>query len=273
MIVQAICSLILMTSIFFVTFTLNIKEMGFLSNLCALLVVFGGTFASTLIAYPLKKMFWTAKLLIKSFTYRGEIIDTIENIVRLAHIYRKEGVHVLDQEANKLPSGLLKTGIELIASNYSRDNIEQILNKEAQYRQNRYETSHKMLYNMARLAPALGLAGTIVSLIRVFGHIGDPRHLIGYMAIALLSTFYGVILANVCFLPLSNKLREFMDQDELQADIIQEGILDLFEREHPRAIRYKLGILCASIEMPFRSRAQHKLVLLPSSSSYEQVTR
>ena len=58
---------------------------------------------------------------------------------------------------------------------------------------------------MARLAPALGLTGTIVSLIRTFGHITDTNGLIGYMGIALLSTFYGVVFANLCFIPLSNK--------------------------------------------------------------------
>jgi chemotaxis protein MotA len=84
------------------------------------------------------------------------------------------------------------------------------------------------------------------------------------MAIALLSTFYGVVLANVCFVPLSNKLRESMDQNELQMDIIQEGILDLFDQENPRAIRYKLETLSATMGMSNRVPNRPKLVLLPS---------
>ena len=96
---------------------------------------------------------------------------------------------------------------------------------------------------MARLAPAMGLAGTIVNLIRVYEHISNPQSLMGYMAIALLSTFYGVVLANVCFVPLSNKLREYMDQDLLRMDIIQEAILDIYDNEHPQAIQYKMAIL------------------------------
>ena len=121
-----------------------------------------------------------------------------------------------------------------------------------------------MLYNMARLAPALGLAGTIISLIRIFGHISDPQNLIGYMAVALLSTFYGVILANICFVPLSNKLREFMDQNEFQMDLVQEGMLDLFDQEHPQAIRYKLETLSATMGMPNRAFTRPNLVLLTS---------
>ena len=264
MIRQAICALLLLTVIFVMTFNLEVKEMGLASNLCALLIVLGGTIAATLIAYPLKKLAWTIRLLKKAFTFREEMNSTIESIVSLAHIYRKKGVRPLEQEANHLPPGLLKTGIELIAYHYSRDKIEQILHKEALCTHNQCETSHKMLYNMARLAPALGLAGTIISLIRVFGHISDPQNLIGYMAIALLSTFYGVVLANVCFVPLSNKLRESMDQNELQMDIIQEGILDLFDQENPRAIRYKLETLSATMGMSNRVPNRPKLVLLPS---------
>lgn len=264
MIRQALCAIVLLAIIFSVTFNLEVREMGLASNFFALLVVLGGTLAATLIAYPLARLSWTARLIMKSFTVREEMTSTIEGIVRLAHIYRRRGIRPLEQEAAGLPPGLLKTGVELIAYHTSRDKIEQILLKEALCTHNRCETSYKMLYNMARLAPALGLAGTIISLIRIFGHISDPQNLVGYMAVALLSTFYGVILANVCFVPLSNKLREFMDQSELQLEIVREGIMDLFDHEHPRATRYKLETLSASMGVSKRAPGRPSLVLLPS---------
>ncbi len=264
MIAQTTFSLLLLATIFVTAFNMEVKEMGLASNFYALLVVLGGTFAATLIAYPLKKLLWTAHLLKKSFTRREEMNATIESIVNLAYTYRKKGVRQLEQEAGNLPPGLLKTGVDLITYRYSREKIEQILLKEALFTHNQCETSHKMLYNMARLAPALGLAGTIISLIRIFGHISDPQNLVGYMAVALLSTFYGVILANVCFVPLSNKLREFMDQSELQLEIVREGIMDLFDHEHPRATRYKLETLSASMGVSKRAPGRPSLVLLPS---------
>lgn len=133
---------------------------------------------------------------------------------------------------------------------YSREKIVQIVQKEVQLTYVQYETAYKILYNMARLAPALGLAGTIVALIRVFGHIADPKSLVGCMAIALLSTFYGVVLANLCFVPLSNKLREFMDREEMRLDLIQEGVLDLYDEESPSAIRFKLETLSTAVMEP-----------------------
>ncbi len=264
MIIQAVGSLLLLAAIFVAAFSMEVKEMGPASNFYALLIVLGGTFAATLIAYPLKKLLWTAQLLRRTFTRREEMNATIDRIVNLAYIYRKKGIRQLEQEANNLPTGLLRTGVELMTYRCSRDKIEQILLKEALFTHNQCETSHKMLYNMARLAPALGLAGTIISLIRIFGHISDPQNLVGYMAVALLSTFYGVVLANVCFVPLSNKLREFMDQNELQLEIVREGVMDLCDQEHPRAIRYKLETLSATMGMSNRIPIRPKLVLLPS---------
>jgi chemotaxis protein MotA len=177
---------------------------------------------------------------------RKEIEGTIQAIVYLARINKKRDIRLLEQESQKLSPGLIKTGIELITYRFSRENIEQILHKEALLHCSRYETAHKILCSMARLAPAMGLAGTIVNLIRVYENISNPQSLMGYMAVALLSTFYGVILANVCFVPLSNKLRDFMDQDLLRMEIIQEGILDIFDNEHPQAIQYKMSTLAGT---------------------------
>jgi chemotaxis protein MotA len=185
----------------------------------------------------------TIQFLKRSFNCREEIDWTIKNIVNLSRSFKRNGIRSLERDAGNLPDGLIKTGVELISYQFTRDNIEEILRKEAVFNYCQYETSHKILCSMARLAPAMGLAGTIVNLIRIFGNISNPQSLIGYMAIALLSTFYGVVLANVCFVPLSNKLREFMDQDLLRMDVIQEGILDIYDMEPPRAIQYKLETL------------------------------
>jgi chemotaxis protein MotA len=247
MIPQVVFSCLLSAGIFFLAFHLDVGEMGFASNLYALLVVLGGTFSATLIAYPLQKLAFTARLLKKTFQSRNEIDWILDTIVSLARIYRLKGIRALEQEGEELPEGFLKTAVELTAFQYTRDKIEQILEKEAQLIYAQYETAYKILYNMARLSPALGLTGTIITLIRIFGHMTDPKSLVGYMAIALLSTFYGVVLANLCFIPLSNKLKEFMDYEEICLDLIQEGVLDLYDEENPRVIQHKLEALSTTV--------------------------
>ncbi len=254
MISQLIFSILLSIMIFFTAFNLKVEEMGLASNLNALMIVLGGTFAATLIAYPWKKITWTFRLLKKAFLAQNDIDRTIKTIVDLARAYRQGGIRTLEQQGEELSQGLLKTSIELMAFQCSREKIEQIVQKEAQLTYLQYETGYKILYSMARLAPALGLTGTIVVLIRVFGHITDPKSLVEYMAIALLNTFYGVVLANLCFVPLSNKLREFMDHEETRLELIQEGILDLYDQENPRAIQAKLEAFSTAVMKPNPTR-------------------
>ena len=265
MVSQVVFSLFLSTAIFFLAFNLEVGKMGLASNLNAIMIVLGGTLSATLIAYPAKKLAWTGELLRKAFGVRNEIDWTVNTIVTLAHTYRKEGIRALEEQGNKLPQGLLKSAVELMMYPHNRDKIEQMMQKEVQVIYSRYETSHKILHSMARLAPALGLTGTIINLIRIFGHINsDPQSLIGYMAIALLSTFYGVVLANLCFVPLSNKLKEFMDQEEIRFDLIQEGILDLYDNENPRAIEHKLKSLATAVGTPTLTTPRPRLILMPS---------
>jgi chemotaxis protein MotA len=267
MIGQMSVSLIFLMTIFFLAFNIEVNELGFVSNLNAIMIVMGGTFFATLLAFPLKKLFLTIHFLKKSFNCHKDIDWTIHTIVNLARINKRNGIRSLEAEGNKLTSGLIKTGIELITYQFDRNNIEEILRKEALFNYSQYETAHKILSSMAKLAPAMGLAGTIVNLIRIFGHISNPQSLMGYMAIALLSTFYGVVLANICFVPLSNKLREFMDQDLLRMDIIQEGILDIFDLEHPQAIQYKLETLAGISITPLPDRISISVPLQTSEEN------
>ena len=184
-------------------------------------------------------------------------------IVDLARNYRKKGsIRLLEQWTNDLPQGQLKRGLELITYHYSRDQIEQILRKEAFNTYNQYGAAHKILQNMARLAAVLGLAGTLIQLIRVFGNSSSHPDLVRTLAFALLSTFYGLILASLLFTPLANRLKEFMEQDRLRMEIIQEGVLGIYDQEHPRAIQYKLEMRSATMELSPKPRTSPQVVLL-----------
>jgi chemotaxis protein MotA len=272
MILQVIISFFLTVTIFYLAFNLEVGGMGLGSNLKALMIVLGGTFSATLIAYPWKRLIWTGQLLKKAFLQKNEIDQTITSLVSLNRTYRLSGIRALEQQVSKLSQGLLKTALELITFHYTREKIELILQKESQLTYDQYETAYKILYNMARLAPALGLAGTTVNLIHIFGHINNPQSLIGYMAIALLSTFYGIVLANLCFIPLSNKLREFIDHETIHLGLIQEGVLDLYDKENPTAMEYKLEALFSTAVHSISNRTRPKLRIMPSMDRVSSVT-
>jgi chemotaxis protein MotA len=267
MVPQIILSLLISAAMFILTFNLEVGKMGLGANLNALMIVLGGTVSATLFAYPWAKLVWSAHLLRRAFGSKDEVAWTIDTIVQLARTYRKNGIRMLEETAATIPDRILRTGIELIAYQYTKDRIEQLLAKEAQLTYTQYETAYKIFYNMARLAPALGLTGTIVNLIRIFGRINDSEGLMGYMAVALLSTLYGVVFANLCFIPLANKIREFMDQEQVRLELIQEGILAVYDEENPKAIQYNLESLCqASFFKPNMAAARARLFVAPRAT-------
>ena len=263
MIGRTVFSMSLLAGIFFSNFKVEISGIGLLSNLSALFLVLGGILSTALIPNTWGRILWTFRLLKKSFGAEEEIERTLQTIVDLARDYRKKGsIRLLEQRTNDLPQGLLKRGLELITFHYSRAQIEQGLRKEALHTYNQYGAAHKILQNMARLAPVLGLAGTLIQLIRVFGNSSSHPDLVRTLAFALLSTFYGLILATLLFTPLANRLKEFMEQDRLRMEIIQEGVLGIYDQEHPRAIQYKLEMRSATLELSPKPRTSRQVVLL-----------
>jgi chemotaxis protein MotA len=263
MIGRAVFSMSLIAGIFFSNFKMDARGIGLLSNLNALFLVLGGILSTALVAYTWGKISWTFRLLRKSFGAGVGIDQTIQTIVDLARDYRKKGtVRMLEQRADDLPPGLLKSGLELITYHYSRDQIEQTLRKEALNIYNQYGAAHKILQNMTRLAPVLGLAGTLIQLIRVFGNSNSYPDLFKTLAFALLSAFYGLVLASLLFAPLANRLKEFMEQDRLRMEIIQQGVMGIYDQEHPRAIQYKLESRSAAMKLSSKPPASPKVVLL-----------
>lgn len=261
MLIQVMLSLTLLATIFTLAFQTQAATLGIASAMNALIMVAGGTAAATLLAYPFSKIIQSAKDVVRAFQSDKDLEAAIKVLVHLARVARKKGLPALDHEEDSIPDGLIKTGVGLIAYRFNRKNIEQVLRKEAVFTYKQYETAHKLLYSMARVAPAMGLAGTVVGLIRMFSQIGSPENLIGFMAGALLSTLFGVVAANLALMPLCNKLRDFMDQELVRMEIIEEGILDILDQEHPRAMEYKLESLAgirseAAPEVPALAREQ-----------------
>jgi chemotaxis protein MotA len=249
--------------IFFSSFRLETGGFGLVSNIHALMIVLGGTLSVLLIAYTWGKILSTIRLLRRAFGSREDIDWTIHKIIDLARNYRKKwSIRILEQEANNLPPGLLKTGLELIAFNFPRDQIIHILHQEALHTYEKYEMAYKILRNLAGLAPAFGLAGTFVQLIRVLDNSTSSQDLLGPLAIAFLSVFYGLILAGFLFAPLANKLKEFMEQSKLHMVIIQDGILGLYDQEHPRAILNKLEIRSSAMALSNQLRIPPQIALL-----------
>jgi chemotaxis protein MotA len=244
---QIILSAVLLASIFLLSFSLEMSGVGFVSNLIALMVVLGGTLSVALMIYPWRKLIWTARMVRKAFRPLDKADGTIQAIVHLARNYRQGwDIRHLERQGQNLPPGFLKTGVELIAYQCDREKMKEVLGQEAASIQGQYENAGIVIRHLSQIALSLGFIGTVVNLIRFLGLCRDLQELAGYSAVAFLSFFYGVLLGRLGFVPLADRLKEYMADEKFRLDLIQEGILGIQDREHPRAIRFKLETYLAA---------------------------
>lgn len=217
-------------------------ELSFSANLRSLIIVLGGTFLTTTIAYPWSRFKETLAILQTTFNHRpaGRIDFYIGEIVRLARVSRFQGNRVLDDEAQKVDNDLLRLGLEMVADGRKRLEVRDVLDKEFELHVSLRESQISVLQTMARMAPAFGLAGTLVGLMKMFTQLSDPSKLGMGMAVALLTTFYGIMVANLVLLPMARKLKEYIRFEARIMALIMEGVMAILDGEHPTAVDHRL---------------------------------
>ena len=200
----------------------------------AIFITFGGTIAATFIAYPFSSIRRIAHVALNAFKkvrYLPESYITI--ILELAKVYRAGGLKKLETEEESLNNRFLRLGVEMVVDGFSSADIDDIFEKEMIYLALRHESGETILRTMAKFAPAFGMVGTLIGLIQVISRLADPNTVGPPLAMALISTFYGILLANLILLPISAKLRTRTEQELLLIRLIKEGIMGLQRQDHP----------------------------------------
>jgi chemotaxis protein MotA len=210
-------------------------------NPLGLLLVVGGTLAGVFMAFPLRTIKDLQDQLGHVFKARVRSLDEVERLfVRLTQLRRDHGVRAMELAARRLGHPFLEMGVSLVADertpNYIRDRLEQ----EFELFASRREAQRAVLTLMGRLAPAFGLAGTIIGLVRMLNAIQDPSEVTAGMSVALLTTFYGIILANLMVLPIERKFREITRAEAEELTLMTEGIMGLAAEENGAAISARL---------------------------------
>ena len=209
-------------------------------NLPSLLIVFGCTAAAVLIAFPLKpirKAFASVrKCLFKPKTNPQEIID---QLVHFAESVRREGLLAQENRIEDIRDPFLAEGLHLIVDGLSPATVENILNSEIEANQYRSQQERNIILHCGKCAPAFGMLGTIIGLVMMLTNL--QAELIGPgMAIALLTTFYGVLAAHLFFLPVAEKMKQWDEYELRIKSMIVCGVLGIQAGEHPRIIQLKL---------------------------------
>jgi len=206
------------------------------------MVVIGGAIASALMSFPLKNCLGVGKVTLKAFFNQVESIpDLIETIVSLAETARRDGLLALEERLDEIDNPFIVSGIQMAVDGTRPDVIEDVMRTELDAVATRHRDGKSILDQMGRFAPAFGMIGTLMGLIIMLGNMSDPSAIGAGMAVALITTLYGAILANVLFLPFAEKLGFINKQELLVMEIIIRGIMGIQSGDNPRVIEQKLN--------------------------------
>lgn len=209
-------------------------------------IVLGGTIAATLLSFPIKEVLRITKITV--IIFKKGTTDTlgpyVNEIVELSRSARM-GVSELEKSKDALSNFFLKDGVQMIINGYTEPEIRDIMESRIENREIREKWEENVLRTMAKFAPGFGMMGTLIGLIGMLVSMGgeaDPSKTIGpNMAVALITTFYGVLLANLFFSPMAEKFKSRIEQQTVLQNMVIEGVVLLYQKKHPLVVREKLN--------------------------------
>ncbi len=210
-------------------------------NISGILIVFGGTAGASLLSFKMEQLSIVAKIL--RTNYRKKIkkeTEIVQILIDLSIKSRIEGILSLQEEENETSILFLRRALGCLVDGYKADQIREILNTEIYFFKMRREDSERILRTIADFFPAFGITGSVVGLISMLGGIGDTSIILKAVPIALTSTLYGIIFANLFFLPFAAFLRERTNQELLLQKIIMEGVIAIDSEINPTILKTKL---------------------------------
>lgn len=210
-------------------------------SLNSVFIVLGGTMAATAVAFPMKevvRVFGLIGMVFKKPRYR--LPGLVDDVVMLSNAHRM-GMGELVKSMDNVRNYFLKDGMQFIIDGLEMDEIKELMETREYYRSEREIQESNLMNKMGVFAPAFGLVGTLIGLVfMLFGmgntgsSGGDAAGALGSaMGIALITTFYGAVLANLVFIPFSEKIKSRNNASALESAIIVEGIKMVFEKRHP----------------------------------------
>lgn len=216
-------------------------ELSVFLNTPSVFIVMGGTLGAILTNYPLSVVLHTGSVIRKTIVaVQPKPGEVAEQFMGFAYLARREGILALEPTLKNMHNPYLRKGLQLTVDGLEPDSIRTILETEMRNTEARHEVGVELLNALASYAPALGLIGTVIGLVQMLGNMSDPSNIGPAMAVALITTFYGAILANLVFLPLCGKLKHRSRQELQIMEMQLLGILGIARGENPRVIKETL---------------------------------
>lgn len=201
----------------------------------------GGMLCATLIHFSLPQFLGIFSVIKKTIVAKiPSQSEIIQKMVNFAAISRRDGALALEQQIQGLDNVFFIKGLQLLVDGRDSEQIRDYMSVEVQYLQDRHSTGKKILEFMGAAAPAFGMIGTLIGLVQMLRSLDSPDAIGGGMAVALLTTFYGALTANLVFIPLAGKLGIYSKAEATVIEMIIEGVCSIADGDNPTVVREKM---------------------------------
>lgn len=210
------------------------------------MITFGGTLAAILVNYHMGQIIGVLKIIRVAFSRKGmQPSEVIAILVSFAEKARREGLLALEDDAEQLEDAFLQKGVRLVVDGTDPELVRSILETELAFLEERHKGGQSIFETAGALAPAFGMIGTLIGLIQMLRNLDKPESIGPGMAVALVTTFYGCLLANLICIPIAGKLRVKSAEEILLKEVMIEGILSIQSGDNPRIVEEKLKAFLA----------------------------
>ena len=204
-------------------------------------MVLGGAVGAAFISFPLKNLTGLGGVLKNAFfTKPKNPLELIADLVRFAEIARRDGILALEGMTSEINDPFIITGIQMAVDGTDPELIEQILSDELQSVADRHSMGKALFESIAKFAPAFGMIGTLIGLVIMLQNMDDPSRIGPGMAVALLTTLYGSMLANIFAIPIADKLGVRSEEEIFLKTIVVKGVMSIQSGDNPRTVEQKL---------------------------------
>jgi chemotaxis protein MotA len=211
----------------------------------SVLIVLGGTFLVTTISYSLGEIWRAQSVMLRAVVYNAEQSNVAAlRVLSLADEARRHGIFTLQNQLSGLRHNrFLQQALIMVVDGAPTEEVDRVMSQELMATADRHQRSAGVLRRAGEVAPAMGLIGTLVGLVQMLGNLEDPSTIGPAMAIALLTTFYGAVLANMVFLPIANKLERNSHLESMINQIYVLGAASISRQENPRRLEMMLNTI------------------------------
>lgn len=204
----------------------------------AVIVIFGGAFAATLLRYPLGVVMHGIPMGFKAALAIVSHRDLVEEIAQIADVARKQGPNALEKLDVSDPT--LAQGVRYIADGYDADFIRKTMETDKDNVYMQLDEAQKIYRSIGDCAPAFGMIGTLLGMVNMFANMTDPSKLGPIMAMALIATLYGAVVANMVCMPIADKCHLKMAEEDIARSIIIDGVVQIRNQKSPQVVKEML---------------------------------